>query len=344
LAFNFKSKNINPKHILISRTDKIGDVILTLPLAGVLNKAFPTVKISFLGNSYTKNIVENSNYIKKFYDWDQMKENPVEDLRSIQADVIIHVYPNRKIARAAKQAGIPLRIGTSHRIFHWWTCNKLVNLGRRNSPLHEAQLNLKLLAPLNRETDFSLHQIPDHYGWKKEPVKKFDQYLQKEKFNLILHTKSRGSAREWPLKNFLELAQSLSGNSVNILISGTKEEGKMIASDCPEIFALPQVQDITGKLSLEEFIELIKQSDGLVACSTGPLHIAAASGIHTLGLYPPIKPMHPGRWAPLGAKASYIVKQIECNDCRKTGNCKCLYNISVNAVKEEIDNWISASD
>jgi ADP-heptose:LPS heptosyltransferase len=44
----------------------------------------------------------------------------------------------------------------------------------------------------------------------------------------------------------------------------------------------------------------------LVAASTGPLHIASAVGIHAIGLYPSKRPMHPGRWMPLGGNASYL--------------------------------------
>lgn len=61
-------------------------------------------------------------------------------------------------------------------------------------------------------------------------------------------------------------------------------------------------------MNLKQFISFIAAADGLIAASTGPLHIAAALGKVALGIYPPIKPMHPpGRWAPLGKNASYLV-------------------------------------
>ncbi|MDQ3535377.1 MAG: glycosyltransferase family 9 protein [Bacteroidota bacterium] len=330
---------MKPTHIIISRSDKIGDVILTLPMAGVLKKYFPDVKISFLGNTYTEAIIRNSEYIDKFYNWDKIKSNPVLELKNSHADVIIHVFPNRSIAEAAKKANIKIRIGTSHRIFHWWTCNSLVNLGRKNSNLHEAQLNLQLMKPLQIETTYSLRDLPGLYGWIKSKKSGYDQILSKEKFNLILHTKSRGSAREWTLKNFYVLAQQLQEEHFNIILSGTKEEGRLISDECPELLKLPNVKNITGTLDLTSFIDFIKNADGLIACSTGPLHIASASGIFSLGLYPPIKPMDPGRWAPLGNKASYLVKDVSCSDCRKGGSCFCLIDISPAAVKEEIDKW-----
>ncbi|MDQ3393908.1 MAG: glycosyltransferase family 9 protein, partial [Bacteroidota bacterium] len=240
---------------------------------------------------------------------------------------------------AAKRAAIKLRIGTSHRIFHWWTCNDMVKLGRKNSNLHEAQLNLQLLKPLKIKTNYSLHELPQFYGWQTAHEQDFHEILQKDKFNLILHTKSKGSAREWPMKNYYMLAIKLQKLPFNIILTGTKEEGELIEKECPELLKLENIKNLTGTLSLSSFVDFIINADGLIACSTGPLHIAAASGIFSLGLYPPEKPMHPGRWGPIGRNATYLVKDISCSGCKKSGNCLCLNEISPETVLFKILEW-----
>src|SRR5690606_29135082 len=68
-----------------------------------------------------------------------------------------------------------------------------------------------------------------------------------------------------------------------------------------------RVVDISGMMNLSQFLAFIQQSDGLLACSTGPLHLAAALGKAAIGLYPPERPVHPGRWAPLGKNAKVLV-------------------------------------
>jgi ADP-heptose:LPS heptosyltransferase len=67
-----------------------------------------------------------------------------------------------------------------------------------------------------------------------------------------------------------------------------------------------QAVDLCGRLSLDEYITLISSSYALVAASTGPLHIAAACGIRAIGLYSPMRPIHPGRWKPIGKQAFFI--------------------------------------
>ncbi|MDR0603875.1 MAG: hypothetical protein LBG80_06185 [Bacteroidales bacterium] len=85
---------------------------------------------------------------------------------------------------------------------------------------------------------------------------------------------------------------------------------------------------MSGKLSLQELICLINAADALVACSTGPLHIAAALNKLTIGIYSPIRPMHPGRWAPLGKNVHVLALDKKCNICRKTLDCQCIRSIT----------------
>jgi ADP-heptose:LPS heptosyltransferase len=331
------------KRIIISRTDNLGDVVLTLPLAGMLKKHIPGVKIYFIGKSYTRPVIIASQYVDEFIDKDTIINNP-SILQHIQADAIIHVFPDKKLAKLAKEMAIPLRIATSHRWFHWLFCNKLVNLSRRNSSLHEAQLNVQLLKPLGIEQTPALKEIAHHYGLSTTHFSlpaTVAALIQPDKFNLILHPKSKGSAREWPLSHYLELARQLPADQFQIFITGTETEGKLIREQKPELFDLPHLFDLTGKLNLEQLISFIDNTDGLIACSTGPLHIAAALDKYALGIYPPMRPIHPGRWAPVGEKAEVLCLNKTCDDCRKTQQCTCIQAITVDQAKNRISGWLT---
>ncbi len=326
--------------LVISRTDNLGDVILTLPLAGIIKGKVPDARIVFLGKRYTEPILRASEHIDVFLDIDEVLRNPSQ-LSELNPHAMLHVFPNRHLARLAKQLDIPLRIGTSHRMFHWLTCNRLLHFGRKNSALHEAQLNCKLLAPLGLPTAYTLNELGSLYGLTRtEPLApEIGSLLSQEKINLILHPKSKGSARDWPLANYLQLLDLLSTDRYKVFVTGTEAEGQIMQQQCPELLAAPQVSDLTGKLSLAQLLSFIQAVDGLVACSTGPLHMAAALGKHALGLYPPIRPMHPGRWAPLGQKAEVMVLVKTCSDCRKSGGCTCIAALAPYEVAHRIARW-----
>ncbi len=322
------------QNIIISRTDSIGDVVLTLPLAGIIKEHYPNCKLYFLGKTYTEAVIKLSKHVDEFLNWDkiQQSENPINEFKKLDADAIIHVFPNKQIAQIAKQAQIPNRIGTLGRVFHITTCNKKVKFSRKKSDLHEAQLNTKLLQPIGVSHEFSLNELIEHYGlFNPKPLsEELRTQIDKTRFNLILHPKSKGSAKEWGLNNFSELIKILPKEKFKIFVSGTKEEADLINNQLP--FEQENVVSLLGKLTLQKYISFINETDGLIAASTGPLHIAAALGKVAIGLYSPKKPIHPGRWQPLGKKASALVYDENCEKCKKGNDCDCIFKISPNTI------------
>jgi ADP-heptose:LPS heptosyltransferase len=326
--------------IILSRTDSIGDVVLTLPMAAALKQAIPGCTIIFLARKYTRPVVELCGHVDEVVEWDTGSL-----LKSLHADAIIHVFPVKEICQAAKKAGIPLRIATAGRFFTWFTCNKLLRIPRKNSDLHESQLNLKMLTGLGIGRNYSLKEISSIYGIE---ISHFKSHISSLTFQVsksadhtgvshpivILHPKSKGSAREWGLENFSRLIDLIPDDRFRIVITGTKEEG-LLMKDFLEKHK-DRVTDMTGKLSLREFIELIGSAGALVAASTGPLHIAAALGIRAVGLYAPMRPIFPKRWAPVGRNATYLVLDKSCSDCRKSGDCQCIRSIRPEEVLDKI--------
>lgn len=319
-----------PQHIIISRTDNIGDVVLTLPLTVLLKQSYPNCKISFLARSYVKDLVLNSLAVDAFINWDEIKDLPEEAaikiLQQSAADTILHVFPNKKIASLAKVAGIKTRIGSSHRWYHWLTCNKRVNFSRKNSTLHEAQLNLKLLQPLELPTILSLSDLTTllRINQNKALSEKIVQFLKCDRFNLVVHPLTNGNTKEWPLTNFIELIQALPIEKFNVIITGTAAEEQRLQSLLQQC---PTVKNAITQLSLQDFIALLSHADGIVANSTGPLHIAAALGIYTLGLYPTERGKDVSRWGPLGGK----VETLSAAEMRQ---------ITIRQVEQIIQSWL----
>jgi ADP-heptose:LPS heptosyltransferase len=99
------------------------------------------------------------------------------------------------------------------------------------------------------------------------------------------------------------------------------------------------VIDTIGVFTLDKFIDFLSSIDVFFAASTGPLHVSAALGTITIGLFPPIRPIFPSRWGTLGSKASYLVDGSEtCTDCRNTKICKCVNRITPQTVQKKIES------
>jgi heptosyltransferase III len=301
-------------------------VVLTLPMAGLLKEKLPGCRIIFLGRTYTEPVVKLSKYVDGFLNYDLIENQSggASALKDLHADVIIHVFPRREIALAAKRAGIKVRAGTTNRLYHWFTCNRLIRLSRKRSDLHEAQLNIKLISFLGFTDIVSTEEIPRYYGIIKPDISETAKYTDAARKNIILHPKSKGSAKEWGLSNYIRLVELLDHSEYKVFVCGTEADRK----EMTELLALKEVIDLTGRFTLQQYISFIAASDALIAASTGPLHIAAALGKRAIGLFSSKRPIHPGRWKPLGEHALAVTFSEQCEQC-SAGNmaCNCITKI-----------------
>ena len=324
-------------NILISRTDSIGDVLLTLPFCSWLKNQFPAAKLTFLGRNYTKSIIESFTVIDSFIALEQLNNQPtLEKLNQLKAfDCIIHVFPNKEIASLAKKAKIPIRIGTSHRLFHLLTCNKKVDFTRKNSDLHEAQLNFELLKPLGLKEIPSFQTIQDAGVNFKVQTTELPTEIAFLDFKnvVILHPKSQGSAIEWLIEKYIELALELVKSGKTVCFTGTENEGVLFREKLPKH---SNIIDTSGKLTLNQLQFFIAQSCALVACSTGPYHIAGLCGIKAIGLFSTRKPIHPGRWKALGKISVALVFDENCTTCKSKKSCTCIHSIAVEKVMQQL--------
>lgn len=326
----------HPKKIVISRTDSIGDVCLTLPLAGILKNKYPQCQIIFLGNIYTKPIINCCSAVDEVWEWAELLEltetERVDWLKQQQVDVFIHVFPRREIARLAQRAKIKCRIGTSHRLYHFLTTNCKVNFTRKKSNLHEAQLNTKLLKHFGINKNYSLKELTSLAYFTKLPKLREEllSLFNPNKKNIIFHPKSQGSALEWGVDNFIDLAKSLNPSQYQIFFTGTEKESEFFRDKLPH---QENIIDVSGKMSLNDLIAFINRSDLLLACSTGPLHIAGLCNVKTIGLFTPRKPLHFGRWQPLG-------KQVTIIEEKKLSERTQPLNISLRVVSQEIEKLL----
>ena len=315
---------------------------MTLPMAGMVKRRYPDCEVVFLAQRYLEPVLRASPFVDRVIDWtglaEQQPASIAEALAGEGADAIVHVFPDKAIAQAARRAAIPLRIGTKRRWYHRLTCNRLVGLSRKHSDRHEAELNVQLLAPLGIETDYHLPGLVEFQKLYPEDgaQRRVAEFLNPARFNLVLHPGSRGNGKEWPEGHYLELVDRLSSTDYHVLITGTADEGRRF----DRLATHPSTVDLTGKLDLAELLALLAAADGVVASGTGPLHIAAATGTRTMGLFPTrAGSIGADRWGPVGPRAQFLTFQDEGHSCVEEPTCPCMVGIGAERVAEVVVGW-----
>ncbi len=333
-------------HLLISRTDNIGDVVLTLPIAARIKQYDPSIKISFLCRAYAAPIVRCCDDVDEVVEYESVTDNLVDFFRKSDIDTVIIAQPNQHIAKSAFLAGVRHRIGNAkQKLYLLLFCNRRVRFNKRDSDDHEAQFNFAFLRPYGIEEIPSRQDIPSLYHFSIEKDPRIAGLFSSYTHNLVFHVKSNGSGREWPLGHYIKLAALLEQHTgVHIWLTGSGKEGQWVNAHAPGLLHAPNVTGLYGRQTLTELIALINQSDGLIASGTGPLHIAAAIGQRCIGLFPPTRPAHPGRWAALGRQAVSLSISVCPNPAcaeKKEPTCDCMEAITPEQVYAIVLQWFA---
>ncbi|MBI3232474.1 MAG: glycosyltransferase family 9 protein [Bacteroidetes bacterium] len=288
---------LNARRIAVVRTDRLGDMVLTLPMCIALKKACPNAEITIIARSYCEPLLYKSPAIDNVLFSDKTAGGVTEIIRHGKFDAIFFPRPQFEEYFAAFKARIPLRVGSGYRWYSFLINHKQYD-HRKTAEYHEAEYNTRLVSSaLGQTVETGLVRpvvIPESLNTIKILLHSFG--ISPEQKPIIIHPGSGGSSHDWQPENFGKLAASLSSRlNVPIVVTGIESEEKLcniVLQYCPSAISL------CGKLSLAEMIALIDCSSMFVANSTGVLHIAAALDTPVVGLYPRSASISARRWGP----------------------------------------------
>lgn len=290
--------------IAVVRTDRLGDMVLTLPLCNAIKSEFPQSKVTLIANSYTKLLLENCPVVDEVIFVDDKSKNIKSVFKENKFDFAFFPRPRFGEVLAAFKGGVKFRIGSAYRAYSF-LYNKKVFDHRKKGEFHEAEYNVRLLSQLiGMELPVNLVK-PFISNVSKEFIKNLlNKNNIQEKGFIILHPGSGGSSRDWKSGSFAELAKLISERTgFGIIVTGIKSEKEscnLIAN------VTDRVLNLCGILNQEQLIALLSTARILIANSTGVLHIAAALGVPVVGLFPNTSHISARRWGPYSANSSVV--------------------------------------
>jgi heptosyltransferase-3 len=337
------------KRILVVRTDRIGDVVLTLPMVDILRMNFPDASIAMMTKRYTSDLAKNSENVDDviLYD-DETGLVPffkmLYIIRGKQFDVAFVAYPRMRIALLLWLAGVKYRVGSGFRLYSIFF-NKRIFEHRKHAKKHELEYNLTLLekfgCALNKIEPPWINVSDENTAYAKNKLK--DAGVNENDKLVIIHPGSGGSSLDWGFDKFTQLGKKImSLPNTKVVVTGSKDEKSLVHNMQSAIGS--GAIDMSGQLSLLEYAGLTKLADLFIANSTGPLHIAAAVGTPVIGFFSHIIPMTPDRWGPYTNKKIVFMPQNKPVDCKKClkhkKNCECMDSIQVDEVFEAVKQFL----
>ena len=312
----------DPKRILITRTDRLGDVVLSTPVIRHMRKLYPEAYIAFLVRPQNKAVVESNPDLNEVIVYDKYGTEKsffktikfALGLRKKNFDTAIALHPTNRAHMIFFIAGVPVRIGYDRKMACLLT-EKIPHI-KQEGKKHEVGYNFDLLEKAGFYTE-GFDRTP-YMSTSKEDKLVVDAVLKDNdvKRNIIvMHPGASCISKRWPPERFAEVADVLSSKYNRDIVIVGGEETEELSSQVIEHIKTKAV-DLTGVLLLSELAELLSRSSLFISNDSGPVHVSVAVGTPVVAIFGRKDPgLSPERWGPLGEKDIYLHKDVGCDKC-----------------------------
>lgn len=291
---------IQGMRILVTRTDRLGDVLLCLPTLQYLSRALPQSKISFLIQPHLHPIL--APYLT------ELGISLISQLED-SYEVALVLYGDRRILKQLRSIKIPLRIGNYSKWDSWFLLSKgewqRRSLAKQNEALYNLDLaKLLVRSLLGRSIDPVPTPIllPMNEEARGETLHTLSQWgLSEDSPYLVVHPGMGKSALNLSPDTYIKLIHFMfKRTSLPIILSqGPTDYDQRL---CQAISLQTPMVQLFQNHSLAALMELFRGAQLVLAPSTGPLHLAHYVGTKTFGIYSPVRSQKPTRWAPFGGR------------------------------------------
>jgi heptosyltransferase-2 len=310
-----------PKRILVLRTDRLGDVILSTPVIRNLRLAYPNAYIAFLCRPYTRQALEGNPCLDEIIEYDKYGKHKSFFstlrfslwLKAKHFDWAIVLHPTNRVNMIAFLAGIPLRVGFNRKM--GCLLNKKIVHKKQQGKKHESEYTLDVLRHIGIDIKDKKLYFPVT-DTAREAVGRLLilEGLNPEKKLLVVHPSASCPSKRWSQDNFSQVIKVLKSANpgLEVAVITSIAERKFGARLVEE----NEVVDLRGKLSLTEVGALLERASLLISNDSGPVHIAAALETPVIAIFGRSDPgLSPLRWRPLGEKSRYLHKDVGCKQC-----------------------------
>lgn len=325
------------KRILVARTDKIGDLVLSIPSFFMLKKMYPNAELIVLVRGYNADIVRNLSYIDRVIKIDGFtKDELLEKIAYFKADVFIALYNDSYIASLAKASKAKIKIGPISKLSSFFTYNKGIRQQRSKSIKNEADYNLDLVAKLDKERYDEIFELNTKIELSEENRNVANLYFSENNINgkvLVVNPFMGGSAKNITDEQYINILKKVKQETPNLNIIITchisdeeRAEKLRLALAQENIFVFANGASILNTAAI------IERTNVYFGGSTGPTHIAGALGKKIVAIYPNKKTQSPTRWGIYGNNdVTYIIP----DENRPKENYKNLYFDDFNSEYED---------
>ena len=338
--------------VLVVRNDKIGDFMLAWPALALLKAA--GCHVTVLVPSYTEPLARLCPSVDEVIvdPGSEVTDSQEQQLQQALADgdfdASLTLYSTWRVGQLLRRAGITYRLAPATKLTQFLYNKRLVQR-RSQSSKPEWEYNLDLAAKLLKD-----HNLP--IGYVGSPYLQVDDNARQQRRAelaqtlalpadhawLMVHVGSGGSANNLSAAQCEDLIAALARQLPGwvFLLTGGPSERVLVDRVMSQLINRQVPVAVCPNHDLTEFVRDIAAADAFMAGSTGPLHIAGALDVPTIGFYPLRRSATSLRWQTLNSPK----RRMAVSPTSSMPNPESFEGLDIESVASDIARWLEPAD
>ncbi len=336
-----------PRRIMVKEVNWLGDVVMSLPALRAIRRTWPDAHLAILIKRELAGFFDGARWLDEVIAYSVARGTRglgdrlriVGEIRKRDFDLAV-LFPNSfESALWTTLARVPRRAGYAAD-----SRSAMLTIRARPTPLamgaHQAHYWLEMvrasIGASGDADDFAIEASPPHLekmrAWLAARRKRADARLV-----ALAPGAAFGPAKEWPANHYARLIDLLAERygAESLMVGAPGERAR-----CAEIAAASRSGAIVaaGETNIGELLALLAIADGFIGNDSGAMHVAAALGRPTVGIFGSTNPVRTG---PMGSSARVIWRHLECSPCLARTCRFGHYNCLVDIAPEEVANALA---
>jgi lipopolysaccharide heptosyltransferase I len=348
------------RQVLIVKPSSLGDILHAFPLVTALRAARPDLSIDWVANGEYVGLVRRHPDIRNVWAFPRREFGRPDffgklgtlrkNLAGIRYDVVLDAQGLLRSALIARMAllgqpgGSVVGFGNAREgasLFYSRTVPVPETLA---TPIHAVRRNLLFLLALGLETpdppETVLRYGPEDVGVLDALLGSLD--LSSGKPYMVIHPGAKRESKKWPSSYYSELIRKMiaRGYPTPVLLGDRGEAALLSEIQIRSGFPVPV---LAGRLPLDLLPLFLRRASFFVGNDSGPLHMAALSGVPTLSFYGSSDPGRTGPWGPF-SRNRVLREAIPCSPCgdfvKSCSHMTCQVSLTPERALEEISRLL----
>lgn len=310
--------------ILIAQTGFLGDVVLSTPVIAALKHFYPHAELWMLTTPQARPLVKRDPLLKGVLVFEKRGYHKGAlgllhfsgVLRSMKFDKAFALHRSYRTSILLYSAGVPERTGFKDSRLSFLYNHRV----ERPSNVHDVLRRMAIVDQEKgngaRDVPLDLRLFPPEFS---ECSVEMQKAAQRERQYAVLVPGSEWETKRWQWQGYREAASFLIKRGLKVVICGSESEREYNK----QVSLGLDVVDLTGRITLDDFLFTVKNSALLLCNDSLALHVGSAFKIPTLVIFCATSPSFGfGPW--LNDSAVIVEKQgLECKPCRRHGSRRC---------------------